>query len=194
MPSSRRLWPLSLFVATILLPAVVYGSEMRTRTAVEPLATCGTTVVTGPSDTGILLGQSATLTVTATGGTTFTYRWYAGAAGDTTSPVPGDNASTLTIAPAGLAHYWVSVTNECGNTANSRVASLTVTPANSTSYWVVIGDSCGASTTSSTATVTVSSATPPSISFTASPISITAGQSSTLSWSVTNATTVSIDH
>jgi len=88
---------------------------------------CATPSVNGqPQNQSIQSGQTATLSVTATGTAPVSYQWYQGDAGDTSTPV-GSDASTFTTAPqASTASYWVRVTNACGS-ADSATAMVTVT-------------------------------------------------------------------
>ena len=57
-------------------------------------------------------GAGATLTVSATGALPLTYRWFAGASGDTRTPVENANDSTLHAPSPG--QYWALVSNRCG--------------------------------------------------------------------------------
>jgi hypothetical protein len=69
-------------------------------------------VVQQPSDTVILPGSTATLTVVASGDETLTYQWYVGASGDETSPVAGASNTSFTTPPlTSTSQYWVRVTN-----------------------------------------------------------------------------------
>jgi hypothetical protein len=77
-----------------------------------------------PTSRTINPGQSTTLTVTASGATT--YQWFQGTAPSTTTPV-GTNSSSLTVTPPATTNYWVRVTNSCGS-VNSTTATVTVAP------------------------------------------------------------------
>jgi ubiquitin len=78
-----------------------------------------------PASTSINSGQTATLSVTATG-TALLYQWYAGGSGDTTNPVPGATAASFTTeALTSSAYYWVQVSNNCDWT-NSTTASVQI--------------------------------------------------------------------
>ena len=78
-----------------------------------------------PASTSINSGQTATLSVTATG-TALVYQWYAGGSGDTTNPVPGATAASFTTeALTSSADYWVQVSNNCDWT-NSSTASVQI--------------------------------------------------------------------
>lgn len=84
--------------------------------------------ITGqPGSSTITAGQTATLTVTATGDAPFTYQWYEGASGTTTTPVGTNSASFTTPALAATTSYWVKVTNVANTTgALSQTATITV--------------------------------------------------------------------
>lgn len=72
----------------------------------------------------ITAGQSATLTIAATG-TDLTYQWYEGAASDTSRPVAGATEASLTVTPNATTSYWVRISNGCGS-VDSATASVTV--------------------------------------------------------------------
>lgn len=76
-------------------------------------------IVTQPAGAVIAAGATLTLTVNATGATS--YQWYTGASGVTTSPVAGGTAASITVSPAVVTAYWVRVSNACGS-ANSNPA------------------------------------------------------------------------
>ena len=78
-----------------------------------------------PQSQTIASGQSATLSVAATGGT-LSYQWYQGTSGTTTSPISGATASSYTTPSlTASTNYWVRVTNATGPT-NSATAAITV--------------------------------------------------------------------
>ncbi|HEX3583702.1 MAG TPA: hypothetical protein VH087_18185, partial [Thermoanaerobaculia bacterium] len=83
---------------------------------------------TQPTGSTINQGSQATLSVTATGTSPFTYQWYAGNSGDTSSPVGGGTTASIQVSPSSTTSYWVKVTNSCNATgANSNAATVTVT-------------------------------------------------------------------
>jgi hypothetical protein len=85
------------------------------------------TIATHPASTTINSGSTATLSVTAGGTGPFTYQWYQGTSGVTTTPVGTNSPSYTTVALSGNASYWVKVTNAANPTgANSNVATVTV--------------------------------------------------------------------
>ncbi|HSJ75841.1 MAG TPA: hypothetical protein VK899_06645, partial [Gemmatimonadales bacterium] len=90
-------------------------------------ATCGTSdsnaaivtvcaplqILGPPADDAVVLGNTATLTVTAAGGGPLSYQWYEGTTGTTTNPV-GTDAPTFTTPPVyDERSYWVRVTDTC---------------------------------------------------------------------------------
>jgi PKD repeat protein len=102
------------------------NSNTATVTVVSTL-----TITTQPVSQTIISGQTATMTVAATGGSgTLTYQWYLGSSGTTTNPISGAiNASYTTPALTATTSYWVQVKDGAGNTANSNTATITVAPA-----------------------------------------------------------------
>jgi hypothetical protein len=71
-------------------------------------------------------GAQLNLSVTASGTTPFTYQWYNGASGDTSSPIANATASTYLTPPiTSTRSFWVRLTNSCGN-ASSNTITLTV--------------------------------------------------------------------
>ncbi len=81
-----------------------------------------------PASQSVTVGQSVTLGVTATGSGPLEYQWYAGAAGNSNSPIPG--ATNATFSPGQLyssQSFWVSVENGAGS-ADSTTATVTVNP------------------------------------------------------------------
>jgi hypothetical protein len=83
-------------------------------------------ITTQPASQSISLGSQATLTVAATGTAPFTYQWFVGTSGTTTTPV-GTNSTTFHPSPSTTTSYWVRVTGCTGQTVNSNTAVVTVT-------------------------------------------------------------------
>jgi hypothetical protein len=79
-----------------------------------------------PFGASINAGNSAQLSVAATGTAPLSYQWFAGSTGDTSSPVSGGTTSVVIVAPAVTTSYWVRITGACGPVANSNTASVTV--------------------------------------------------------------------
>lgn len=104
-----------------------------------------------PTSRTIDLGQSTTLSVSAT--QAVSYQWYQGNAPSTTTPV-GTNSPLLTVSPGTTTSYWVRVTNACG-IANSVTATVCVLPsitAHPTSRTINSGQSTTLTVTATNAT------------------------------------------
>jgi hypothetical protein len=82
-------------------------------------------ITTQPASQVIASGGTATLTVTAGGTGPFSYQWYEGASGTTTTPVGTNSASFTTAALTAAKSYWVRVTGACG-TASSNTATVSI--------------------------------------------------------------------
>lgn len=89
-------------------------------------ATCPSVTLIGPANALVTQGQSTTLSVSASGGSGFTYQWYEGTRNDTSNPVSGGTTASLLVSPSATTHYWVKVTNSCGNSTNSDTATVAV--------------------------------------------------------------------
>jgi hypothetical protein len=82
-------------------------------------------ISTQPQSVTITAGQSATLSVGASGTSPLSYQWYRGSVGNTSNPVPNGTGSSITVAPFTTTSYWVRVSNACGF-QNSSGATVTV--------------------------------------------------------------------
>jgi PKD repeat protein len=100
----------------------ITASNTATVTVCTPPA-----IAVQPSSATTSAGQSVTLSVTASGSGPFSYQWYQGAAGVTTTPV-GTNSSTFNTGPLfATTNYWVRVTSACnGGTVSSNTATVAV--------------------------------------------------------------------
>jgi len=86
-------------------------------------------ITTHPESRSITSGQTATLSVQATGTAPLGYQWFVGTTGSTSSPVSGAiSASFTTPVLTQTTSYWVRVSNSAG-TADSATATITVTGA-----------------------------------------------------------------
>jgi len=100
---------------------------------VEVSGSAGTiTVCTAPSITAqpqsqtIPSGQTATLSVTATGTAPLSYQWYWGSSGDISNPVSGATSSSYTTpALTQTTSYWVRIWNAFGS-VNSNTATISM--------------------------------------------------------------------
>lgn len=88
-------------------------------------ACIGPQITAQPQPASITTGMTTTLTATASGTEPLAYAWFAGAPGETSSPV--GTGATLSIGPMTTTTYWARVTNACGS-ADTASASVTVTP------------------------------------------------------------------
>ncbi|MES2598219.1 MAG: putative Ig domain-containing protein [Verrucomicrobiota bacterium] len=96
-------------------------SEAVTVTVRQPAA-----LIAQPAPVSVDAGDTATLTVEASGYAPITYQWYEGESGVTTTPV-GTNSPTFTTPPLPLTtSYWVKVTN-VANTGGTFSNTATVT-------------------------------------------------------------------
>ena len=91
-----------------------------------------------PQSQSIHSGQTATLSVTATGTAPLNYLWYQGASGDTTQPVGYYPSSFTTPTLTATTSYWVRVFNACGQAADSATATVTVGPPYANVVWVPV--------------------------------------------------------
>ncbi len=93
----------------------------------EDLAECRVpSITTQPQSQAVITWEPATLSVVADGNAPFTYQWYSGFNGDTSSPIPGAKLKRYTtpgLSP-GTHNYWVRATNMCG-IADSNTAAIT---------------------------------------------------------------------
>lgn len=98
------------------------NSNAATITVNQPAA-----IDTDPVSKTINSGSTTTLTVTASGTGPFTYQWYQGSSGTTTTPVGSNSASFTTPALTSTTRYWVKVKNAANNAgANSSAATISV--------------------------------------------------------------------
>ena len=85
----------------------------------------GPLVTVHPRSQSVQSGQSASLSVTATGSAPISYQWYRGPSGDTSAPVGGNSPAFTTPPLVATTAYWVRVSNGCGR-ADSDAATITV--------------------------------------------------------------------
>jgi hypothetical protein len=103
------------------------GAQCFGDSATTPVYICYPTVTGQPQNASITQGQTAHLSVTATGTPTLTYQWYTGTP---SSPVgiSGATASSVDVTPSATTTYYVRVTSTVGAVCgtNSSVATVTV--------------------------------------------------------------------
>jgi Ig-like domain CHU_C associated len=96
--------------------------------AAATVTICYPRITAQPANASIIEGQSATLSVAATGTAPLTYQWFAGASGNTASPIAGATGATITVAPATTTSYWVRVNGSCPVNSNAATVSVCNTP------------------------------------------------------------------
>ena len=83
-------------------------------------------ITSQPANQSVTSGQSASLSVAATGTAPLSFQWYSGASGDTSSPIANGTSSFFTTpALTTTTGYWVRVSNSAGS-VNSATAVVTV--------------------------------------------------------------------
>jgi hypothetical protein len=83
------------------------------------------TIVIQPVSQTIIMGETATLSVVASGSSPLFYQWFQGNMGNTSNPITGATSSSYTTPSFTSTHnYWVRVSNTCGS-----VDSVTMTVA-----------------------------------------------------------------
>jgi len=86
-------------------------------------------ITSQPQSQTIDSGQTASMSVSASGTISLSYQWYQGSSGDTSNPINGAASSNYTTpALTQTTTYWVRVINTCGS-ADSNAATITVIPA-----------------------------------------------------------------
>src|SRR5580658_2318678 len=103
------------------------SGSVNSSTATVTVTPPAPVITTQPASQTISSGQTATMSVVATG-TGLTYQWYQGASGTTTDRISGATSSSYTtLALSVTTSYWVQVSN-AGGSADSNTATITVTP------------------------------------------------------------------
>jgi len=101
------------------------SADSQTATVTVSVICLSPSITTQPQSVTITAGQSATLSVGATGTSPLSYQWYEGSVGNTSNPVPGGTGPFLTVAPSTTTSYWVRISNACA-TSDSAGATITV--------------------------------------------------------------------
>jgi len=111
-------------ISLVLELAACGGGSSNNRVQVSPPAITQQPV--GPS---IKSGQTAKLSVTASGTGTLTYQWYQGPSGTTSNLISGATSSSYTTpALTATTSYWVQVTDSNGNTGSNTAVVLIAGP------------------------------------------------------------------
>ena len=105
------------------------GAVANSDTVIVTVTPCDPpAIAVQPSGGSILMNGAATLYALTTGTQPLLFQWYQGASSDTSQPVTGGTAATLTTQPLNApASYWVRVHNACG-VADSTTASIAIAP------------------------------------------------------------------
>ena len=122
--SSSYTTPVMTTTTTYWVRVSNLAGNVNSSLATVTLATAPS-ITNQPASTTIISGQTATLTVTASGTAPLSYQWYQGSVGITTTPVGTNSASFTTPALTTTTTYWVRVSNTAGN-VNSTLATVTV--------------------------------------------------------------------
>jgi hypothetical protein len=104
------------------------GSLSASDTFVVTVNAIAPAITTQPQSQTIPSGQTAPLSVVASGTAPLTYNWYQGAVGTTTAPVGTNSASFTTPALTQTTTYWARVSNGAGF-VNSAAATITINTA-----------------------------------------------------------------
>ncbi|MBW3564042.1 MAG: hypothetical protein KY459_04910 [Acidobacteria bacterium] len=96
------------------------SSENSTTATVTVLDCQPARITSQPPDQTVESGQRATLSVSVSGSSTFTFRWYQGNAPDTSNLV-SSSQSFLTPPLTQQTTYWVRVSNDCGTDDSGTV-------------------------------------------------------------------------
>ena len=113
------------------------NNPSQTVSTVVTVPVSAPTITTHPASQTIPSGTSATLTVIATGTGPFTYQWYQGISGDTTTPVGIDSVNFTTPVLTSTTSYWVRATNG-GGAADSDTATIIVSQGNDYETWASV--------------------------------------------------------
>ena len=137
-------------------PFAIEGSFVASRIRRHILPSCVTPLITVPPQSKtISSGQTAALSVTATGTAPLHYQWYQGNASATSHTVGSDSASFTTPALTATTSYWVRVSNAC-NHADSATATVNVQAV--ATNWTINVECSAAQTTYLTGSFVISSA------------------------------------
>jgi choice-of-anchor C domain-containing protein len=102
------------------------GSDLASIDNVSLVPATAPVIFTQPASQAIPSGTTTSLTVVAVGTGPFSYQWYQGASGDTTTPVGSNSDSFTTPVLTSTTSYWVKVSNAANPTGvNSETATVT---------------------------------------------------------------------
>jgi len=87
---------------------------------------CNPPTITAQPQSVATINTPVILNVTAAGDPPLQYQWFIGSSGNTSQPISGQTAASITVQPSVTTNYWVRVSNTCGNPASSNTATVTV--------------------------------------------------------------------
>jgi hypothetical protein len=88
---------------------------------------CGSPSIGTQPQSSTYNGTAITLTVSGNGCSPFTYQWYLGDSGVTSSPITGATSSSYAVpTPSATTHYWARVFDSSAGPVNSNTAIITV--------------------------------------------------------------------
>ena len=126
--SGRAALATSFAAGSHLVTAAYLGSDsVATSQASVRQAACDPPILTQqPASQTIASGQRVTLTVQTSATPSFSFQWYQGLSGDTSTPIFGAISQTFTLPTLTRStSFWVQLTSVCGN-AQSATATITV--------------------------------------------------------------------
>ncbi|MGD1149096.1 MAG: leucine-rich repeat domain-containing protein, partial [Thermoanaerobaculaceae bacterium] len=135
-------------VESVTYPNANNQNTVTSAPSAEVSATTSAGSCTAPSITSQPLGQSiqsgqtATVTVTASGTAPLSYQWYQGTSGDTSHLVGTNSSSFTTPLLTSTTSYWVRVSNSCGY-VDSATAMVIVGVTYANFVWVPVASYAG---------------------------------------------------
>jgi hypothetical protein len=116
----------SIAAASLVLVLAACGGGSSTHNF---LTVSGPQISSQPVGPEINSGQTANLSVTASGSGTLSYQWYQGPTGTTTSPISGATSNSYTTpALTSTTSYWVQVSDSAGRTNSNTAVVLIAGP------------------------------------------------------------------
>jgi hypothetical protein len=110
----------------VLVVADSGSNAIRTLTYEVAIEECVPASVAAQTPSQVVAaGQSFTVSLTAGGTPPFTYQWYLGQRGDTSTPIAGATSRSYVLTAAQTTALWARVTNACGS-ADTDTITLTV--------------------------------------------------------------------
>jgi Ig-like domain CHU_C associated len=116
----------SIAAASLILSLAACGGGSSSHNF---LSVSGPAITTQPVGPEISSGQTATLTVVASGSGTLSYQWYQGPTGITTNAISGATSSSYTTPMlTATTSYWVQVSDSAGSSSSNTAVVLIAGP------------------------------------------------------------------